>query len=62
MNATSISKRTPQFWPAAIGHVVVVKLLLKHGAQQNYRDEDGRYPLTIASIHGRTKIVEILES
>ena len=32
--------------------VEVVKLLLNHGAEQNYEDKDGRSPLTIASIHG----------
>jgi ankyrin repeat protein len=62
VNATSISKRTPLFWPAANGHIEVVKLLLNHGAQQNYKDEDGMSPLTIASIYGETKIVEILQA
>jgi hypothetical protein len=40
----------------------VAKLLLKHGVQQNYKDEDGTYPLTIARIYGQMKIVEILEA
>jgi len=62
VNATSISKRTPLFWPAADGHVKVIELLLNHGAKHHYEDVDGRSPLTIARVHGQTKVVKILEA
>jgi hypothetical protein len=60
VNAASIGKRTPLFWSSAYGHVEVVELLLDYGAQQNYKDVDGRSPLAIARIRRQTKIVEIL--
>ncbi|KAF2678670.1 ankyrin, partial [Lentithecium fluviatile CBS 122367] len=62
VNATSVSKRTPLFWPAASSYVEVVKLLLSHGVQQNYYDVDGRSPLMIARLYGQTKVVDILAS
>ena len=44
------------------GHVEVVKLLVDCGAQQDYKDEDGRSPLTIARICGQTLVVKILSA
>lgn len=60
VNVASIANRTPLFWPAARGYSEVVKLLLEHGAKQDYVDVDGKSPLTIAQLRGKTVVVEIL--
>ncbi|PVH91881.1 hypothetical protein DM02DRAFT_544909, partial [Periconia macrospinosa] len=51
VNAISVSKRTPLFWPAAYSYIEVVKLLLNYSAKQNYKDKNGRSPLTIVRVY-----------
>lgn len=61
INVESDAKRTPLFRPAANGDIEVAKLLLSHGARQDYTDEDGMSPLGIAKQNGHIEVVAILE-
>jgi hypothetical protein len=57
VNVRSVIGRTPLFWAAANGHSEVVKLLLGGGAGQNYTDEEGRSPVSIAVRAGCTCVL-----
>ena len=58
-NAWSGARRTPLFWAAVNGNSKVVQLLLDHGAKQNYTDEDGRSPLSIAQFYCQAEAINI---
>lgn len=51
---------TPLIIASRLGHYDIVKLLLKHGAE-NTPDWDRRYPERFARRYGHVKIVELLE-
>lgn len=42
------------------GDVEYVELLLKHGADPNARDKDGRTPLHYVAFNGHVEIVKVL--
>lgn len=53
---------TPLQYAAAAGHLDMVHLLLKHQADVEAKDSNGRTPLLWAAKHGRPKVVEELLS
>lgn len=54
------SGRYPLHDAAAQGRVVLIRLLLKHGAEIGPRDSDGMTPLQLAVLEGRTQAAEVL--
>jgi ankyrin repeat protein len=51
---------TSLFSAATIGHVDVVRLLLKYGADIHLQSKDGETPLTVASKNGHWEVVRLL--
>jgi len=60
VNVLSTAGQTPLFWAAAYGHSEVVRLLLDHGAEQNYTDKDGRSPLSVAQFYHQATVIAML--
>ena len=52
--------RQPLHVAAAFGHVEVVKVLVKSGADLTVRDDDGRSPLDLAKTNGHMKSVKYI--
>ena len=52
--------RSPICWAAIYGHTKIVKILAPLTDNPNDPDNNGLYPIDIASFHGRTEIVKIL--
>ena len=59
VNVRSVSGHTPLFWSAASGYFEIVQLLLDYGAIQDYTDNDGRSPLSIAQLNGYSDVVDL---
>jgi ankyrin repeat protein len=55
-----VFEQTALFWAASNGHVGVVRVLLKHGADVNSRGMHGFIPLHAAAGRGHTEIVRLL--
>lgn len=52
--------RTPLHWSTQEGYFKTIKLLIKHGADYNCKEESGYTPLHIAASEGYYKIVKYL--
>jgi len=52
--------QTPLFKASEKGHLTIVKLLLKNGANLNVKDKDGATPLHVASYYGNQEVVKLL--
>ena len=62
VNARDWDNLTPLSAAASGGHLEVVKLLIKEGADVNAKDKDNVTALMEASLKGHTKVVETLLS
>ena len=56
----SVLGKTALHYAAEKGHVAVVKILLRDGADKNGKDEKGRTPLSHAAENGHALVTEIL--
>lgn len=62
VNETGPENITPLNLAAAEGHVVIFKLLLKHGAFLDSATANGVTPLLSAVYHGKTAVMQLLAS
>jgi ankyrin repeat protein len=60
INILDADGRTSLSWAAAEGHIPIVELLIKQGADLNYHNGTKRSPLSRAAENGHTAIVEYL--
>jgi ankyrin repeat protein len=60
VNVRSINGRTPLFQAAEDSGSEVVRLLLDHGAELNYIDEDDGSPLSVAQLHRQATVITML--
>ena len=51
---------TPLHTAASVNHIEMVKLLIKHGANINSKDEADNSPLHLATYHGHGKMAKLL--
>ena len=58
--STDPSGNTALHMACANGHLDIVKLLLKHGANPNALNKSKNTPLHWAALNGRTEIIELL--
>jgi len=61
VNSTSITGRSPLFWPSENGDERVVFILMEAGADPNLVDQNGDRAVTVARKKGRKRTVKILE-
>ncbi|KAK7398584.1 hypothetical protein QQX98_012040 [Neonectria punicea] len=61
INSTSISGRSPLFWPSSEGYERVVAVLMEAGADPGVVDENGDTAVTVAGRNGHQKTAKMLE-
>jgi ankyrin repeat protein len=61
VNARTLDKVTPLINGIEWGYLEVAKVLLAHGADLRAQDEYGRTAMKIASDHGQTRMVALLQ-
>lgn len=61
VNSADQRRRTPLILAAQGGHLELCRLLLKHGANRDARDESGLSAIDVAKIAGWEMVVELLE-
>jgi ankyrin repeat protein len=60
LNAEDDSQETPLFWAIREGHLDVVDLLLRKGADIHIQNEDGETPIMMAAILGSKEMIHRL--
>ncbi|KAH7124485.1 ankyrin repeat-containing protein [Dactylonectria macrodidyma] len=61
VNSTSITGRSPLFWPSENGNERIAAILMEAGADSDLVDENGDTAVTVARKNGRRSIVKVLE-
>lgn len=60
MNARDVGGSTPLHKAAYLGHVEVVRALLRAGANPSLADDDEKFPIHEAALGGHSDVIELL--